>query len=91
MLADITLRSSDEGYAFTPHSKKAADFLSAQIGLIGDRDLTMQDVDVICGRAERRGLVVQYLMRNPDADIVVDRTELRCGTREEKPELKVVK
>jgi hypothetical protein len=51
----------------------------------------MQDVDVICGRAERRGLVVRYLMRNPDADIVADRPELRCGTREEKPELKVVK
>ena len=91
MLADITLRSSDEGYAFTPHSKKADDFLSGQIGLIGDRDLTMQDVDVICRRAERRGLVVRYLMRNPDADIVADRPELRCGTREEKPELKVVK
>lgn len=64
---DITVRraTADESglFAFIPHSQKADDFLFAEFGLIGDRDLTMQDLDVICRRAARRGLVVRDLVR----------------------------
>ena len=94
MLPDIILRRDESGdFAFIPHSRKADDFLSKQFSLIGDRDLTMQDVDVILRRAELRGLVVRDLMRNPDGDIMVARAELRCGTREEivRPNLRIVK
>jgi hypothetical protein len=56
--ADITLWRDETGWCFRPHSGKADDFLFAQFGLIGERDLTAADVDLICRRAERRGLRV---------------------------------
>lgn len=65
---DFTVRRADAvresgAFSFIPHSQRGDDFLFGQFGLITDRDLNMQDVDVICRRAQSRGLVVRDLMR----------------------------
>jgi hypothetical protein len=64
--ADITVRKADAAresgaFSFIPHSAEADDFLFFQFGLIGGRDLTAQDADMIVRRAERRGFIVRDL------------------------------
>jgi hypothetical protein len=68
---EITVRRADPrcesgAFSFIPHSERADTFLWQQFGLIGDRDLTMQDADLIIRRAERRGFVVRDLLRGED-------------------------
>ena len=60
---DITASRDSNGFAFSPHSAKADDFLFYEFGQIGTRDLTMQDADLIIRRATRRGFVVRDLLK----------------------------
>lgn len=62
-MTHITLSRDATGWCFKPHSAKADDFLFYEFGLIGVRDLTAQDVDVICRRAVRRGLTLHDTTR----------------------------
>ena len=57
-VADITVHRDATGWAFVPHSAKADDFLFMQFGMIGERDLNQQDVELITRRAARAGYTV---------------------------------
>jgi hypothetical protein len=59
-MPDITLTRDETGWCFNPHSGKADDFLFYQFALVvGERDLTAADVDLISRRAAQRGFVIR--------------------------------
>jgi len=64
MQYDITgRRDIASGFILIPHTAAANVFLVNEFALVGDRDATMQDYDLIVRRARRRGFTVNDTLR----------------------------